>query len=154
MRAITLAASLTTLIALPLAASAESEAIENNIEARQGFFQMLSLNMGTLAGMAKGEIEYDEAAASTAATNIETLTHYTLPALFIPGSASGEVDDTAAKPDIWAKPEDFQAKFAGLGEAAAGAGEAVKGGQGNVGPVVAKLGAACKACHDNYREKK
>lgn len=139
--------------ALPLAAIAD-DLIDDSIEGRQGYFKMLSLNMGTLAGMAKGEVAYDETAASTAAANIETLSNYHLSGLFVAGSSTDDIDTTAAKADIWSDAEGFTAKYAALTEAAAGAGEAVKGGQGNVGPVVAKLGATCKACHDSYRVKR
>ncbi len=139
------------LIALPFMALAD-EKVEDNVKARQGFFEMLAANMGPLAGMAKGEMDYDEAAAATAAANIETLTKYTLPIHFIAGSSSADYDASNAKPDIWNNLDDFGSKFAALGTAAAGASEAVKGGQANVGPVVQKLGAACKACHDVYRE--
>lgn len=142
------------LASLPLTALAQDDdPIEQAIEARHGFYQMLAINMGTLAGMAKGDIAYDEAVASRAAANIETLTHYDLPSLFIADSGSDKAKDSAAKPDIWAKPDEFKAKFAGLQEAATGAPEAVKGGAANVGPVVQKLGGACKACHDVFREK-
>ena len=143
------------IAALPLTVLAEDDdPIHQAIEARHGFYQMLAINMGTLAGMAKGDIAYDEAAASTAAANIEALTKYDLPSLFIEGSGRGQTqEETAAKPDIWTNMDDFRSKFAGLGEAAAGASEAVKGGAEKVGPVVGKLGAACKACHDVYREK-
>lgn len=142
------------LIALPLTGWANSEAIDNNVKARQGYFQMLSLNMGTLSGMAKGEIDYDEDAAALAAGNIEALTGFDLPSLFIEGSASDAVPASAAKPDIWSKPEEFSAKFAGLTQAAAGTADAVKGGQANIGPVLQGLGGACKACHDQFREKR
>src|SRR5690606_29001746 len=150
MRLILIAAA---LAAVPLAGFAQDDPAKQAVKARQGFYQMLAINMGTLAGMAKGDIAYDEAAASRAAATIEALTQYDMPALFIEGSSSADTEGTAAKPDIWTNSEDFQAKFAGLGEAASGASEAVKGGQGNIGPVVGKLGAACKACHDSYREK-
>ena len=43
--------------------------------------------------------------------------------------------------------------YAALGEAASGASEAVKGGQANIGPVLQKLGGACKDCHDSFRKK-
>ncbi len=141
-----------TLIALPFMALADDK-IEDNVKARQGYYEMLSANMGQLAGMAKGEIAYDEAAASSAGANIETLTKYTLPMHFVEGSSLNDYKGTAAKPEIWANMADFTAKYAALGEAATGAGEAVKGGEANVGPVVGKLGAACKACHDSYRQK-
>ncbi|MBP6678744.1 MAG: cytochrome c [Paracoccus sp.] len=143
------------LAAIPLAVLAQDEdPIHQTIEARQGFYQMLAINMGTLAGMAKGDIAYDEAAATTAAANIEALTKYNLPGLFLEGSASGQTSEkTAAKPEIWTNMDDFKSKFTGLRDAAVGASDAVKGGAENVGPVVGKLGAACKACHDVYREK-
>ncbi|RNF36375.1 c-type cytochrome [Paracoccus methylarcula] len=150
MRLISLTA-MTAIAAFPLLAQAD--AAEDAIEARHGFMKMLAINMGTLAGMAKGEIEYDEAAASTAGANLEALSKYTVPALFLDGTANGEIDDSDALPAIWEKPEDFGQKFADLGEAAAGAGDAVMGGQENIGPVVQKLGGACKACHDDYRKK-
>ncbi len=140
------------LAALPFMALAD-ETTDNNVKARQGYFQMLAANMAPLAAMAKGEAAYDEGAAVTAATNIETLTRYTLPSHFVAGSADGDHDASNAKSEIWANSEDFAAKFADLGTAAAGASEAVKGGQANVGPVVQKLGMACKACHDLYRVK-
>lgn len=129
-----------------------ADAAEDAIEGRQGFFTMLSINMGTLSGMARGQIDYDEAAAVRAAANIEALTGYDLPSLFIEGTSNADTDDTAALPAIWQNSEDFATKFAGLRDAAAGASEAVAGGQANVGPVVQQLGGACKACHDNYRQ--
>lgn len=137
--------------ALPLTALANPQ--EDALEARHGYMKMLAINMGTLAGMAKGEIEYDEAAAATAGANIETLTQYGVPDLFVEGTAAGEIAESEALPSIWKNPEGFRQKFAGLHEAATGAGEAVKGGQGNVGAVVAQLGGACKACHDDFRQR-
>lgn len=142
------------LIALPFAAFAQDpEIIERNIKARQGYYEMLSLNVGTLAAMAKGEIPYDEATASAAGSRIEDLTSYPVLVHFIEGSFTSDVKGTAAKPEILANADDAEQKFTALREAAAGAGEAVKGGQGNVGAVVQKLGGTCKACHDSYREK-
>ncbi|RMC37385.1 c-type cytochrome [Paracoccus alkanivorans] len=151
MRLISLTA-IAAITAFPLFAHADDR-IEDALEARHGYMTMLAINMGTLAGMAKGEIEYDEAAASTAGANIEALGNYAVSDLFIEGTANGEVDDSDALPAIWENPDDFVQKFADLGEAAAGAGEAVKGGQANVGPVVQKLGGTCKVCHDDYRKK-
>jgi cytochrome c556 len=148
------ALAVTLVLALPGLALAQSadEAAEKAIEARHGFMTMLGINMGQLSGMAKGEIAYDEAAATRAAANIVALTQYDAPALFIEGTSSEDNDDSDALPAIWEKPDDFRAKFAALGEAAAGSPDAVKGGQENLGPVLQKIGGACKACHDNYRK--
>lgn len=147
-----LIAATTLAAALPLAAIAADDPNEVALEARQGFFQMLGFNMGKLAGMAKGDVPYDEAAAVAAATNINALSRYDVTQHFIPGTSTAELGtETQAKPEIFTDMAGFSAKFADLQKAADGIPEAVKGGQDKVGPVVAALGAACKACHDSYR---
>lgn len=155
MRKFPILAGLTALgLAVPLVALAqEDDPIAQAIEARHGYFIMLARDMGVLSAMAKGEVDYNEEAAVRAATNIEVLTKYDLPGLFVPGSASNEAEDSEAKPAIWSDPEGFRSKFDDLAKAAAGAPAAVKGGASNIGPVLGKLGGACKACHDEYREK-
>lgn len=124
---------------------------EDALEARHGFMKMISLEMGTLAGMAKGEIEYDETAASAAAKNLMALAQYDAPKLFVEGTSSDDVEDSDALPAIWADKEDFNAKYAALATATDGIDQAVMGGQGNVGPVVQKLGTTCRDCHKPYR---
>lgn len=52
------------IVAVPVLAHAD--AIEDALEARHGYMKMLAINMGTLSGMAKGEIEYDAEAAGQA----------------------------------------------------------------------------------------
>lgn len=143
-------AALASLVAFPGIAIAQSA--EDALEARHGFMTMLAINMGQLAGMAKGEIDYDETAASTAAANIEALSGYAAAGLFTPGTANGEIDGSDALPAIWEKPEQFAQEYAALGEAAAGASDAVKGGAENIGPALQKLGGACKDCHDDFRK--
>ena len=101
------------------------------------------------AGAAQAEAE---TGASRAAANIVALTQYDGPALFVEGTSSADMDNSDALPAIWENPDDFGAKFAALTEAAAGSPEAVAGGQESIGPVLQKLGGACKACHDDYRQ--
>lgn len=131
-----------------------ADAADDAIEAREGYMKMLAMNMGVLSGTAKGEIAFDQAAVTAAASNIENLSKYnTLPALFIPGTAPADGKETEALPAVWEKPEEFAQKYAGFQEAAAGAGEAVAGGADSLGPVLQKLGGACKACHDDFRKE-
>lgn len=143
--------ALTTMT--PVAALADDSPQENAVAARQGYFLMLGSNMGPLAAMAKGEMDYDEAKAAQAASNIETLSHYPVGMHFMEGTSSADMEGTGAKPDIWTDMEGFAAKYNDFVTAAVGAGEAVKGGQANVGPVLQKLGGSCKGCHDKYREE-
>ena len=86
---------------------AHADAAEDALEARQGFMKMLSINMGTLSGMAKGDIAYDAAAATQAGTNLEALSQYGLPALFIDGTSTDDGVETEALPAIWEEPDLF-----------------------------------------------
>ncbi|WP_299361637.1 cytochrome c [uncultured Paracoccus sp.] len=142
------------LTLVPAMAVGQETAVDQALEARQGFMTMLGTNMGTLAGMAKGEISYDETQAVRAATNIQALTGYDPTMHFIEGTSTDDLQDrTEALPDIWLDLEGFGEKYAGLQQAAQGIPDAVRGGQENVGPVVEKLGGACKECHDDFRKK-
>ncbi|MBK4214885.1 cytochrome c [Paracoccus caeni] len=143
-------AILSASLAIPLPLFAQDA--DDAIEARHGYMKMLSIEMGKLSGMAKGEIEYDEAAAQAAANNLAALSNYDLPSLFVEGSSSDDNGDSDALPAIWQNTEDFGAKFAGFREAAAAAPAAVTGGQGNIGAALQTLGGACKDCHDDYRK--
>ncbi|MDO5604269.1 MAG: cytochrome c [Paracoccus sp. (in: a-proteobacteria)] len=136
----------------PMGALAE-DAIEDAIEAREGYMKMLNIDMGTLSGMARGDIPYDEAAARTAGNNIAALAGYDIAGLFIQGSAPDDGVETGALQAVWQNPDDFAAKYAQFQEAAAGAGDRVAGGAADIGPVLQALGGSCKACHDNYRKR-
>lgn len=125
---------------------------EDVLAARQGYMKLIGLNMGVLSGMARGNIDYDEEVAATAAGNLEALTHYAAPTLFVEGTSSADLSDSGALPAIWENPEDFGTKFAALGQAVAGSSDAVRGGVANVGPALQTIGGACKECHDTYRK--
>ncbi|WP_424940903.1 c-type cytochrome [Aliiroseovarius sp. S253] len=148
MRKIILAAAL----AIPTAALA-ADPVEDTIKARQGFYKLLGANMGVLAGMAKGEIDYDSAAAQTAADNMGTLTMYNVGHLYMPGTSNADSDKTRALPKIW---EDFPGvqEKGGAFVDAVKAMQAVAGaGKDQMAAALGPLGGTCKACHDNYRAK-
>lgn len=146
-----LAAALSLIPMSVLAQEATPEQIA--LEARHGYMLMLSTNMGPLAGMAKGEIPYDEATATFHANNLAALANYEVEMHFLPGTAQGEMEGSHALPAAWANLDDVRAKHENLKTAAQAAPEGVKGGPENVAKVVQNLGLACKACHDNYRAK-
>lgn len=133
---------------------ATANPIEDAVEARHGYFTMLATNIGPLSAMLKGDLDYDEDAAAMHGKNIEVLSNYGLMMHFPEGSSTDELgDETEAKPKIWSDMDGFMQKFADFKEAATGAGEAVRGGKGNLAPVVQGLGKTCKSCHDEYRAK-
>lgn len=139
-------------LAIPAAAFA-ADPVLDTIEARQGFYKLLGANMGVLAGMAKGQIDYDAAAAQTAADNMGTLTMYNVGHLYMPGTSSADSDKTRALPAIW---EDFpgvQEKGAAFVEAVKAMQAVAGAGKDEMVAALGPLGGTCKACHDDYRAK-
>lgn len=148
MRKLILAAAL----AIPTATLA-ADPVEDTIAARQGFYKLLGANMGVLAGMAKGEVEYDAAAAQTAADNMGALTMYNVAHLYMPGTSSADSDKSRALPKIW---EDFpgvQAKGAAFGDAVKAMQAVAGAGKDQMAGAMGALGGSCKGCHDTYRAK-
>lgn len=142
-------AILATLVVAPTLAFAGPA--EDTVAARQGYFKLVGANMGVLAGMAKGQIDYDAAAAQTAADNIALLTTYNMTHLFMPGTSASDMKNTRALAKIW---EDFpgvQSKAMAFGEAAAAMKGAAGQGKDQMTAALGTLGGACKGCHDNYR---
>jgi cytochrome c556 len=78
-------------------------------------------------------------------------TTHKLPDLF---PADSQVGDTKALPDIWANPDDFNAKIKEAEEQAAMLVTAVAGGDmAALKAQFEKVGAACGGCHKVYRAK-
>ena len=122
------------------------------IKARQALMQVQAFNIGILGAMAKGEAEYDAEAATQAATNLVLAASIHQPQAWAPGSDNSAVEGTRALPALWQNFPDVGEKSAEL-LAAAEAMQAVAGnGQQAVGGAIGRLGRACGACHEDYRE--
>jgi cytochrome c556 len=123
------------------------------VGARQGQFKIYLHNFGVLGGMAQGRIDYDAAAAQTAADNLFHITRLDQISMWPEGTDSMAIDGTRAKPEIWDNLDDFVSKYVALQTAVAAlqtaAGTGLDGMRAAVGPV----GAACQACHQSYREE-
>lgn len=134
-----------------VAGSAVAQDVSGAVKARQGQFRLISLNLGILGGMAKGEIEYDAALAQTAADNLVTVSMINQSVNWPAGSDNVAYDSTRALPKIWDNLEDVVGKWDAYGEAAkamqAAAGTGLDGVRGAIGAV----GGTCKSCHDAYR---
>lgn len=145
--------TLLTTIALSasLALPAAAQDMSANIKARQGQFRIMALNLGVLGDMVKGTTEYDATAAQAAADSLVGISMVHQPTLFAEGSDEMSVDGTRALPAIWENPDDFAAKWAAFGEAAAQMQTAAATGTDAMGPAMGALGGACKSCHETYR---
>lgn len=147
---ITLCSAMLATASLPAVAEGP---FEDQIEARQGYYQMIKFNFGILGAMVKGKKEYDADTATTAANNIYTLSKLNNGMLWPKGSDNNQVEGTNAKPGIWENFSDVQeksGKWKSAVETLAGeAGNGLDSLKASFGPV----GKSCKGCHDEYKAK-
>ena len=132
-----------------------NKAVMAAVKARQATMQLYAFNISLLGGMAKGEIEYDAAAAGAAAASLAKLTTTDQSRMWPPGSDNETLGDaTAALPAIWQSGSKAGAIGGDLAKAAAAldgaAGQGLDVLRGAIGPV----GKACGACHEDYRKSK
>lgn len=142
------AAALVAGMTLAVPAMAQFAKTEDAIKYRQAAFSVMANHMGRLAAMAKGEQPFDAAAAQNSARIVDAMAKLPWEA-FVPGSDTGK---TGAKPALFQNPADVKALY-----------ERLNGETGKLVSAAADLdtlrkqvgatGAACKACHDKYREK-
>ena len=124
------------------------------VKARKAHMQLYAFNLGTLGGMARGNIEYNAEAASAAASNLAALANLSQRAYWLPNTAVGDVEGSRALPAIWQDGSTAGAKGMQMAEAAtalaAVAGDGLDALRGAMGPV----GGACGDCHKAYRQPK
>lgn len=76
-----------------------------------------------------------------------------VPSLFPAGSGPGTGVKTAVKADVWTHPADFHAKAAALASTTRALADAAahSSDPAVLMPLAAKVGGACKACHETYK---
>lgn len=125
--------------------------IAQAIKARQGIMNFYAMNLGVLGAMAKGERDYDAAAASAAAANIAAVAGTEQSMLWVEGSDEMAADNTRALPAIWDNPDDVMAKAGDLHQAAMAMETAAGTDLAALQAAMKGLGGACGACHKEYR---
>ena len=76
-----------------------------------------------------------------------------VPSWFPPGTGP-DIGKTMAKPEIWQRPADFNAKAKAFGQSAKAFEAAARAGEmPAIQASFAALGKTCKACHDDYRNE-
>lgn len=144
--------AVTTTLALSVAASvwAKNTPEEDAIEYRQSAFTMVKQHFGPMGAMVKGEMDFDADAFTKNAEAVAALSQLAGNG-FMDGSYEG---DTDAKPEIAENMDDFNEKLETFKiEAANLAKIAAEGGDMSaLKPAFGKVGASCKACHDDYRK--
>lgn len=121
---------------------------EDQVKQRQAGYRVLGYNFGSLAAMAQGKKPYNREEALRNANLAAAIADYPRQ-FFGEGSDKG---DTKAKPEIWQRRADFDAKMDKMVTAVKALPQAA-GDEAALKKAVADAGAACKACHDDYRSK-
>lgn len=143
---------ISTLALSSLTFSANAQDANPAVTARQGHMQIMSLNIGILGQMARGNVDYDADTAQAAADNLLALTLINQQFYWPQGTDTDSIEGTRALPAIWA---DFPGvmevgtQFTTATQGLAGvAGDGLDAMRTALGPV----GSACGACHDDYRQ--
>ena len=112
---------------------------------RKAMFQVAAWEMGTLAGMAKGEIPFDAAKAEKAAKVMNSMA-VSLDEVFVPGSFAG----SKVTNNINSNQEKFQKDLANF-VTESNAMIAASASEDTLKAQMGKLGSTCKSCHDTFR---
>ena len=137
------------VLVLAGAAFAHSGVKNAVVKARMDSMSAIAAEMKTLGQMAKGTVAFDAGAAKVAATAIAN--HAAdIPVIFEP-----EEDDpkSQAKAEIWDNFGDFTAKSERLESLALELSDSIAT-ESDLPSAMKSLGAACQACHKDYREEK
>lgn len=151
----TLTAVTVGVIALSaIAVPANAQNSNPAVGARQGHMQVMSLNLGILGNMARGNTEYDADVAQAAADNLVAMGTINQRFYWPEGTDSESYEGSRALPALW---EDQAAlyeivdRYAPASEALAdSAGQGLDVMRGAIGPV----GAVCGDCHEAFQEER
>jgi cytochrome c556 len=144
--------SLTALAVMGTGVAATAQDLPPAVEARQGQFTLMALNIGVLGNMARGNTDYDAGAAQTAADNLVTLSRIDQSFHWPEGTDNFALDGTRALPAIWDNLPDVIEKWQAFGAAAEGLAAEAGNGLDPMRAALGPVGQACTACHDNYRQ--
>lgn len=141
-------ALLAGLLAATIAAEAQQPKPEDIIKQRKSAYAVIGYNFGSLGAMAQDKKPFNKDEAARNAQIVASLADYPK-GFFVEGTDKGE---TKAKPEIWQKRSDFDAKMDKMVAEAKKLPQSV-GDPASLKKAVQDTGAACKACHDDYRAK-
>ncbi len=149
----------TAVLAIALAAPSltlaqQAPKPEQLIKWRQSVFQTIAWNSARIKANVEGE-SFNKDEVQKSASVIAALANSGLGGLFAPGTEAGKGwHDTLAKPELFKegskvgeRANDFNREAGELVKVAAGGDQAATKTQ------FGKLGRACKACHDDFKNK-
>lgn len=137
------------LAATAVSVQAQQAKPEDQIKQRKSGYAVMGHNFASLAAMAQEKKPYNKEEAVRNAELVAVLSDY-MKNFFGPGTDKGE---TKAKPGIWKDRSDFDDKMEKMIAEARKLPQAARGDLASLKKAVSDTGAACKACHDEYRAK-
>lgn len=149
-RTMLLAAAVATALTTPAFAQVP---FEDEVKARQGVMAIIKLNMGVLGGMVRGTMDYDAAAAQSAANAVLGVSMVPYPNLFPEGSDSFSFENTKAKDAVWEDMSGFTAEWAKVQAAAPGLADAAGQGMDALSAALGGVSDTCRSCHMSYRSR-
>ena len=129
----------------------DQERAQTAIDMRQGLLKVVGYYIGPMAGMARGQLDYD---ADLVSKNVEKMAQLTamIPDLFKMDTSQSTLESDSLS-TIWENTQDFNEKAVIVSERANALAKAAKQGKGEFMKAFGATGAACKSCHDDYRQK-
>jgi len=134
-----------------VALAADDGPFAKEIKARQGIMEYRAINIGVLAGMAKGDVEYNAEAAQKAADALVMSGEIDTSMLWPAGSDNSANPVSTASADMWSATSDVMAKNTDFVDAAKAMQTAASGGVDGVKAALGPLGASCGGCHKTNR---
>ena len=122
---------------------------EDLVKQRKAGYTILGYNFGSLAAMAQDKKPYNREEAQRNAAVAAGIADY-MRGFF--GESTDKVEGSKAKPEIWTHREDFDGKMDKMITAVKALPQAA-GDPATLKKAVSDAGAACKACHDEYKAK-
>ena len=115
---------------------------------RQAVMDLVANKMGTVGGMARGEIPDDQAAFTKAAADLVTLAGMVTEGFEVEGVPAG----SRSTPDIWSNMGDFEAKAQDFTNAVSAVAAAAQSGDfAGAKELAGNIGGTCGGCHRPYR---
>jgi len=145
-----IAAIAALMLATALPAAAQQLKPDRQIQLRQAAYRLMGYNFGSLNAMVQDKKPYNKEEAGRNADFVAMLSEVPKD-FFGPGTEAGAPTD--AKPDIWKNRSDFDAKMNRMIEEAKKLPQAARTDLAALKKAVGDAGAACKACHDEYKNK-
>lgn len=140
-----------TLVTLAAPASAQFSKPEDAIKYRQSAMYVMGQNFGRIGAMANGKASFDATVAANSAEVVAFMSRLPWPG-FMPGTDKG--GNTKAKPEIWTEQAKFKEKNEKLmAETPKLASAAKTGNLETLKTAFSATAEACKACHDDFRNK-